>query len=63
VEIINVTIDETGRPKSKEEENKSMEQIFEEEDEKEVEEEYEDEENPIEAEEQVQKVSPKTPSK
>jgi hypothetical protein len=34
VESINVTIDETGRPKSKEEENKSMEQIFEEEDEK-----------------------------
>jgi hypothetical protein len=60
VEIINVTIDETGRPKSKEEENKSMEQIFEEEDEKEVEEEDEDEENPTEEEEQVQKVSPKT---
>jgi hypothetical protein len=36
VEIINVTIDETGRPESKEEENKSMEQLFEEEDEKEV---------------------------
>jgi hypothetical protein len=34
VESINVTIDETGRPKSKEEENKSMEQLFEEEDEK-----------------------------
>jgi hypothetical protein len=34
VENINVTIDETGRPKSKEEENKSMEQLFEEEDEK-----------------------------
>jgi hypothetical protein len=33
VESINVTIDETGRPESKEEENKSMEQIFEEEDE------------------------------
>jgi hypothetical protein len=27
VESINVTIDETGRPKSKEEENKSMEQL------------------------------------
>jgi hypothetical protein len=34
VESINVTIDETGRPESKEEESKSMEQIFEEEDEK-----------------------------
>ena len=34
VERINVTIDETGRPKSKEEENKSMERLFEEEDEK-----------------------------
>jgi transposase InsO family protein len=39
VESINVTIDETGRPESKEEENKSMEQLFKEEDEKEVEEE------------------------
>jgi hypothetical protein len=55
VESINVTIDEIGRPESKEEENKSMEQLFEEEDEKEVEEEDEDEENPTEAEEQVQK--------
>jgi transposase InsO family protein len=43
VESINVTIDETGRPKSKKEENKSMEQLFEEEDEKEEEEEDEDE--------------------
>jgi hypothetical protein len=34
VESINVTIDETGRLESKEEENKSMEQLFEEEDEK-----------------------------
>jgi hypothetical protein len=63
VESINITIDETGRPESKEEENKSMEQLFEEENEKEVEEEDEDEENPTEAEEQVHKVSPKTPSK
>jgi hypothetical protein len=31
VESINVTIDETGRPESKEEENESMEQLFEEE--------------------------------
>jgi hypothetical protein len=31
VEIINVTIDETGRPKSKEEENESMERLFKEE--------------------------------
>jgi hypothetical protein len=45
VESINVTIDETGKPESKEEENKSMEQLFKEEDEKEVEEEDEDEEN------------------
>jgi hypothetical protein len=63
VESINVTIDETDRPESKEEENKSMEQLFEEDDEKEVEEEDEDEENPTEAEEQVQQVSPKTPKK
>jgi transposase InsO family protein len=63
VESINVTIDETGRPKSKKEENKSMEQLFEEEDEKEEEEEDEDEENPTEVEEKVQQVSPKTPSK
>jgi hypothetical protein len=61
VERINVTIDEIGRPESKEEENKSMKQLFEEEDEKEEEE--EDEENSIELEEQVQQVSPKTPSK
>jgi hypothetical protein len=40
-----------------------MEQLFEEEDKKEVEEEDEYEENPTEVEEQVQKVSPKTPSK
>ena len=43
VENINVTIDETDRPESKEEENKSMEQLFEEEVEYEVEE--KDEEN------------------
>jgi hypothetical protein len=59
VESINITIDETGRPKSKKEENKSMEQLFEEEEE----EEYEDEENLTEVEDQVQQVSPKTPSK
>jgi hypothetical protein len=70
VENINVIIDETGRPESKKEENKSMEQLFEEEDEKEEEEdekeeeeEDEDEENPTKVEEQVQQVSPKTPSK
>jgi hypothetical protein len=34
VESINITIDETGIPESKKEENKSMEQLFEEEDEK-----------------------------
>ena len=43
VESINVTIDETDIPESKKEENKSMEQLFEEEDEKEEEEEEEDE--------------------
>ena len=51
VESINVTIDETGIPESKEEENKSMEQLFEEEEAKyEVEDEVEeeDEENPTE---------------
>ena len=45
MESINITIDETDRLESKEEEFKSMEQLFEEEDEKEVEEEDEDEEN------------------
>ena len=63
MERINVTIDETGKPESKEEENKSMEQLFKEEDEKEVEEEDEDEENSTEVEEKVQQVSPKTPRK
>jgi hypothetical protein len=63
VESINVTINEIGRSESKKEENKSMEQLFEEEDEKEEEEEDEDEENPIEVEEKVQQVSPKTLNK
>ena len=40
-----------------------MEQLFEEENEKEVEEEDEDEENLKKSKEQVQKVSPNTPSK
>jgi hypothetical protein len=57
VESINVTIDETDRPKSKEEENKSMEQLFEEEEK----DEYED--NPTKVEEKFQQVSPKTPRK
>jgi hypothetical protein len=61
VESINVTIDEIGRLESKEEENQSMEQLFEEEDEKEVEE--EDEENLTKEEEKFQQVSPKTPNK
>jgi hypothetical protein len=63
LESINVTIDETSRLESKQEENESMEQLFEEEveDEKEVEE--EDEDNPIEAEDQVQQVPPKKPSR
>jgi hypothetical protein len=61
VENINVRIDEKGRSELKEEENESMEQIYEEEaeDEKEVEE--EDEDNLTEATEQVQQVPPKTP--
>jgi hypothetical protein len=65
VESINVTIDETSIPESKKEENKSMEQLFEEEEQKEEEEEDEDEdeENLIEVEEKVQQVSPKTPRK
>jgi hypothetical protein len=65
VESINVTVDETCILESKKEENQSMEQLFEEEDEKEEEEEDEDEyeENPTEVEEQVQQVSPRTPSK
>jgi transposase InsO family protein len=63
VESINVTIDETGRPESKEEENESMKQPLEEETEDEKEVEKEDEENPTEAEEEVQQVPPKTPSR
>jgi hypothetical protein len=63
VESINVTIDETDRPESKEEENESMKQPLEEETEDEKEVEKEDEENPTEAEEEVQQVPPKTPSR
>jgi hypothetical protein len=61
VERINVTIDETGRQELKEEENESMEQLYKEEtkDEKEG----EDKEDPIEIEEQVQQVTPKTPGR
>jgi hypothetical protein len=62
VESINVTIDETGWPESKEE-NESMKQPLEEEEEDEKEVEEEDEENPTESEEKVQQVSSKTPSK
>jgi hypothetical protein len=61
MESINVTIDEKGRQELKEEENESMEQLYEEE--KKNEKEGEDEEDLIEAEEQVQKVTPKTPSR
>jgi hypothetical protein len=53
VESINVTIDETCRLESKEEENESMEQLFEEEAEDENEVEEEDEEKLTEVEEQV----------
>jgi hypothetical protein len=63
VESINVTIDEKGRLESKEEENKSMKQLFEKEDEKEEEEKMKMKRIRRELEEQVQQVSPKTPSK
>jgi hypothetical protein len=61
VESINVTIDETSRQELNEEKNESMEQLYEEEtkDEKEG----EDEEDPLETKEQVQQVTPKTPSR
>jgi hypothetical protein len=61
VEIINVTIDETCRQELKEEENESIEQLYEEEtkDEKE----REDKEDLTETEQQVQQVTPKTPSR
>jgi hypothetical protein len=45
LERINVTIDETGRRELKKEENKSMEQLYEEEEENEEAEEGEDEED------------------
>jgi hypothetical protein len=61
VENINVTIDETCRQELKEEENESMEQLYEEETEDEKK--GEDEEDLREAEEKVQQVSPKTPSR
>jgi hypothetical protein len=63
VEIINVTIDETGGRELKEEENESMEQLYEEEVEDEEKVEGEDEEDKIEVEEKVQQVPPKTPRK
>jgi hypothetical protein len=63
VESINVTIDETGGRELKEEENESMEQIYEEEEKDEEEEEGEDEEDQTEVEEKVQQVPPNTPSK
>jgi hypothetical protein len=53
VESINVTIDETGGRELKEEENKSMEQLYEEKSEDEKEVEGEDEEDQIEVEEKV----------
>jgi hypothetical protein len=63
VESINVTIDKIGRRELKEEENESMEQLYEEEAEDEEEVEGEDEENQIELEEQVHQVPPKRPRK
>jgi hypothetical protein len=58
---INVTIDEIGRQELKEEENESMEQLYEEE--KIVEKEGEDEEDPTETKDQVHQVTSKTPSR
>jgi hypothetical protein len=63
VESINVTIDETGGRESKEEENESVEQLYEEEEKDEEEVEGEDEEDQTEVEEKVQQVPPKTPRK
>ena len=63
VESINVTINEIDILESKEEENKSIEQLLEEEEEEEEEVEEEDEENPTETKEKVKQVSPKTPSR
>jgi hypothetical protein len=63
VERINGTIDETGGCKLKEEENESMEQIYEEEAKYEEEVEGEDEEDQTEVEGKVQQVPPKTPRK
>jgi hypothetical protein len=57
VESINVTIDETSGRELKEEENESMEQLYEDEVE------GEDEEDQTVVDEQVRQVSPKTPSK
>jgi hypothetical protein len=58
VENINLTVDEIGGRKLKEEENESVERVYEEEAI-----EGEDEEDQIEVEEKVQKVPPNTPSK
>ena len=63
MEIINVTIDETGGREFKEEENETMKQLYEEEAEDEEEVEMEYEEDHIEVEEKVQQVPPKTPRK
>jgi hypothetical protein len=60
LEIINVTVDETGGRKLKEEEKKSLERVYEEEANDEEEVEGEDEEDQTEVEEQVQQVPPKT---
>jgi hypothetical protein len=61
VESINITIDETCRQELKEEENESMEQLYEEE--TKYEKEGEDEEDLTEKKEKVQQVTPKTPSR
>jgi hypothetical protein len=63
VESINVTIDETCGQELKEEENESMECLYEEESKDEEEVEREDEEDQTEVQDKVQKVPPKTPRK
>jgi hypothetical protein len=63
LERVNVTIDETGGRELKEEENESMEHLYEEKTKDEEEVEGEDEEYRIEVEDKVHQLPPKTPSK
>jgi hypothetical protein len=63
VERINVTIDETGGRELKEEENESMEHLYEEKTKDEEEVEGEDEEYRTEVEDKVHQLPPNTPNK